>query len=196
VGTNWVKVEASWVSGSAVESDVPIVGEQRHGEQAPNASSAELPEWSDDEREELLGYVRGLERELERYRVHAERTSKLFLSATNYAEWVRESARRDAEVALRKAGARVKELELTASELEQTKNDIVRQKDELARLQALTEATRSRLSAFLTAGLDALDTREDGADPAAGDLEGTLHRQLVSAPASSGPLAEHDTPES
>lgn len=147
-------------------------------------------------REELVEEMRRLETELERYRAHAERTSKLFLSATNYAEWVRESARRDAEVALRKAGARVKELELTASEFEQTKNDIVRQKDELARLQALTEATRSRLSAFLTAGLDALDTHEDGADPAVGDLEGTLRRQLVSAPASSGPLAEDDTQES
>ena len=61
------------------------------------------------EHAKLLAQVRRLEVELARYREHAQRTSKLFLSATKYAEWVRENARRDAELALRKARARVGE---------------------------------------------------------------------------------------
>lgn len=136
-------------------------------------------------RVELLEEVRRLETELERYRAHAERTSKLFLAATDYADWVRERARRDAELALRKARAKVEKLAATASELERTELELVRLQDELARLQTLTDETRARLSAFLTAGLQALDTevapgQRDGTEPERGDLRDTLHRQLAS----------------
>jgi DivIVA protein len=137
-------------------------------------------------REELVEEMRRLETELERYRVHAERTSKLFLSATKYAEWVRENARRDGELALRKARARAEKLTVTASELERTELELVRVQDELARLQDLTEETRERLSAFLAAGLQALDKnmasgQREGSEPARGDLQDTLHRQLTSS---------------
>ena len=91
------------------------------------------------EHDELLAEVRRLEVELERYRTHAERTSKLFLSATKYAEWVRENARSDAELALRKARVKVEQLESTAGELEWTERELVQRQDELASLQALTE---------------------------------------------------------
>ena len=136
-------------------------------------------------REELLVEVRRLEAELERYRAHAERTSKLFLSATNYAEWVRERARHDAELALRKARAKVEKLGSKALELERTERELVRQNDELARLRALTVETRTRLSAFLTAGLEVLNHereagQEEGPTPPLGDLPDTLQRQLTS----------------
>jgi hypothetical protein len=83
-----------------------------------------LPPERGSEREELLAEMQRLELELERYRAHAERTSKLFLSAANYAQWVRESARRDAELALRKARAKVQQLEATADALELTEREL------------------------------------------------------------------------
>ena len=171
--------------------------EPLHGPVEPLQERVELS----SEREALLAEVRRLEVELERYRTHAERTSKLFLSATKYAEWVRENARRDAELALRKARTKVEKLAVTAGELERTERELVRQQDELVRLQALTDKTRTRLSAFLTAGLQALNTQaepgqESGPEPAHGDLQDTLQERLattaVSAPARS---AEAERPE-
>lgn len=127
-----------------------------------------------------------LELELERYRTHAERTSKLFLSAANYAQWVRESARRDAELALRKARAKVQQLEATAAALELTERELARRQEELARLEVLTEETRTQLSAFLAASLEALsiegEPEQAGGMQPAGDLQETLHGRLPSAP--------------
>jgi len=152
--------------------------------------------------EQLADEVRQLEMELERYRAHAERTSKLFLSATKYAEWVRENARRDGELALRKVRARMEKLSATASELERTELELVRVQDELARLQDLTEETRERLSAFLAAGLQALNSdtapaQRDVSEPARGDLQDTLQRQLTSTSVSTWParLADVERPE-
>lgn len=149
--------------------------------------SRELPETVEpsSERETLRAEVQRLEAELERYRSHAERTSKLFLSATNYAEWVRENARRDAELALRKARAKVEKFEATAGALERTERELVRMQGELEGLQALTDETRARLSTFLAAGLQALNTegaagQGDSPNPALGDLHDTLHGQLAS----------------
>jgi hypothetical protein len=134
---------------------------------------------------EALARVRRLEVELQRYREHAERTSRLFTSVTRYAEWVRENARRDSELALRKARKRIDKLNWTTSELERTESELARMQDELARLQALADETRARLSAFLTAGLQALNTEPDvEADemsPAQGDLQDTLQEQVMSA---------------
>jgi cell division septum initiation protein DivIVA len=151
--------------------------------------------------EEPLAEMRRLEVELERYREHAQRTSKLFLSATKYVEWVRENARRDAELALRKARAKVEKLDRTARELERTERELARVQDELARLQALTDETRARLSAFLAAGLQVLNSERaagqgDSPNPALGDLQDALQEQLpstsVPAPAQ---LAEVVGPE-
>ena len=170
---------------------------QRERPTAPDRSVAERAEQS-SERDELLAKVQRLELELERYREHAERTSKLFLAATKYAEWVRENARRDAELALRKASARVEKLELNADRLEWTEAELARRQDELARLNALTEETRARLSAFLTAGLQTLNTTvepgdEDGSTRPVGDLHDTLHSQLASTSAPTpGLVREHE----
>ena len=140
---------------------------------------------SSSARDELLEDVRRLETEVERYRAHAERTSKLFLAATNYAEWVRERARSDAELVLRKARAKAEKLAATASELERAELELARLRDELARLQVLTDETRARLSTFVTTGLQALNTEvasgdRDGSEPARGDLQDTPHRPLAS----------------
>ena len=140
------------------------------------------------EGEALLARVRQLEMQLERHRKHAERTSKLFLSVSNYAEWVRESARRDAELALRKANARVERLNEKAIELERAEDELGRVRDELAHLQALTETTRAQLSAFLTAGLEALEgastvVEDDPPKQAHGDLQHTLRERVTSTSA-------------
>lgn len=139
------------------------------------------------EHAKLLAHVRRLEVELARYREHAQRTSKLFLSATKYADWVRENARRDAELALRKARARAEKLYALEHERERTEHEVARLREELARLQALTDETRARLSAFLTAGLEALSadtevTHGDDPEPEIGDLQETLKEQLTSTP--------------
>jgi chromosome segregation ATPase len=174
-------VERPGVGDLFPETDAAIREDALHTPVEPSQQRAELP----GEREELLAEVRRLEEELERYRAHAQRTSKLFLSATNYAEWVRQSARRDAELALRKARAKVVKLEDKARELERTERELVRVQDELARLQALTDETRTRLSAFLTAGLQVLNNEmdtgnEDSPKLAPGDLQGALQGRLPS----------------
>jgi len=140
------------------------------------------------EHAKLLAHLRRLEVELARYREHAQRTSKLFLSATKYVDWVRENARRDAELALRKAQARAEKLSRTTRDLERTEGELARARDELLRLQALNDETRARLSAFLTAGLQALThdaevEHGDRPEPEVGDLQETLKEQLTPTPA-------------
>jgi chromosome segregation ATPase len=127
-------------------------------------------------REEPLAQLRRLEAELERYREHAQRTSKLFLSVTKYVEWVRESARSEAELALSKARARVEKLDRASRKLEETELKLRQAQDDLAHLQVVTEETRARLSAFLAAGLQALDA---GASAPVG-IEDTLLERLAS----------------
>ncbi|MGH3066719.1 MAG: hypothetical protein ACRDOF_10525 [Gaiellaceae bacterium] len=135
------------------------------------------------EHEEPLTQLRRLEAELERYREHAQRTSKLFLSVTKYVEWVRENARADAELALRKASARVEKLDRATRELEETELELARARDDLARLQAVTEEARARLSAFLAAGLQALDTSagaaRDVGERTSDGIEDRLHAGLA-----------------
>lgn len=153
---------------------------------APASGEGSVPERVDllSEREELLAKVHRLEAELERYRPKAERTNKHLLSATNYADWVRERIRRDADLALRAPTARVEELTVTTREVEQTRQELVRLKNEHVRLQALTDETRARLSAFLTAGLQVLDAaevetgRSTNPEPSPYHLDDTLRRQL------------------
>ncbi len=135
------------------------------------------------EREELLAELQERELELEQYRAHAERTSKLFLSAANYADWVRENARRDAELALRKARAKADKLEATAAALEQSERELAARQHELARLEALTEESRARLSAFLSAGLEVLRLEVEPAQ----DLQETLRERVSSTPTVPGP---------
>ena len=140
-------------------------GDARVAESAPGVSEASRNELVESQRahvesrelEELRAEVGRLERELERYRAHAERTSKLFLSATNHAEQIRASARRDAELVLGKARTGVERLAEMTGELERTGRELIRQQSELARLEALTDTTRTRLRAFFTTVPQTLD---------------------------------------
>lgn len=138
------------------------------------------------ERQALLARVKQLEAQVEQYRIHAERTSKLFQSVTNYAEWVRESARRDAEIALRKASARVAKRDGMVRDLEKTELELVRAQEDLARLQALADETRARLSTFLAAGVEVLNTARapdeaSGPNASPEGLDESLQEQLRSA---------------
>jgi cell division septum initiation protein DivIVA len=132
------------------------------------------------ERAELRARIQQLEHELARYREHAQRTSKLFLFATDYADSIRQSARRDATLALRKARERAARI------LGDLENERKQAEDELRRLQALTDETRTRLTAFTTAALHVLNAQvETGLDNASegalGDLQDVLRTQLTTA---------------
>jgi hypothetical protein len=159
------------------------VPEPRRGDPA----AAEVPRGLETgERQALLARVKQLEAEVERYRIHAERTSKIVQSVTNYAEWVKEGARRDAEIALRKASARVAKLDGMVRDLGKTELELVRAQEELARLQALADETRARLSTFLAAGIEVLNSTQapdDASAPSASleELDDALREQLGSA---------------
>jgi chromosome segregation ATPase len=107
------------------------------------------------ERTRLLETVVGVEGELGRLREQTERMSRMFVHTTRYSESVRESARHDAQLALRKARARV----------ERTLGDLERERklaeSDLHRLQALTTETRKRLVAFTSGALEALEPEAD-----------------------------------
>lgn len=178
------------VGGEVSEVEEPV--EDRLPAAAPASRQEALPERSKQVdsaggREEPLAQLRRLEAELERYREHAQRTSKLFLSVTKYVEWVRESARSEAELALSKARARVERLERASRKLEETELKLRQAQDDLAHLQVVTEETRARLSAFLAAGLQALDA---GASAPVG-IEDTLLERLASGSVSQ---PSHATP--
>jgi hypothetical protein len=136
------------------------------------------------ERAELLATVHRLEAELEHYRAQAERTNKPFLSATNFADWVRERTRGDADLAQREAIARMETLTATTHEVERAQQELLRLNDEHARLQALADQARARLSAFLTTGLQILNAAETETGPSIEPglspyhLDDTLRRQL------------------
>jgi len=108
------------------------------------------------ERDELLRQVRQLEEELDRYRAQARLLGKTLFSAMSYAEWVREGARHDAELALRKARARA---ERTVGDAER---DRARAEREFLHVSRLTDETRARLTALLTTALDQLRIQTDG----------------------------------
>lgn len=173
-------------SSAMTVGDVPGQEDQVAG--AAHLEPPSQERTASDELDQLFAEVTRLTAENERYREHAERTSKLYLAATNYAEWIRESARRDAELALRKARARVEQLEAAARGLEQVQRERAGLQAELARLQAMIDETRARLSAFLAAGLEALTsertTEEVAAQPSFDDLRDALNSQLPPASAS------------
>jgi hypothetical protein len=172
------------------ESSATAQAESGGADEATVAAGRDEPsperEVASEEHDRLLAELQRLTMENARYREHAERTSKLFLAVTDYADWVRERARHDAELALRKARARAERLETTTRELEQSERERARLEEELATLRALVGETRARLSEFLAGGLKALDA-ETGArrlgaeEPAFRDLESALHSQLGSS---------------
>jgi DivIVA protein len=91
-----------------------------------------------------------LETELDSYRQREQLLVDTLLSATRHATAIRESARRDAELALRKARIEAAERRDTA-ELERD-----RAMAELLRLRQITQRMRSGLSTFLAATVEEL----------------------------------------
>jgi hypothetical protein len=94
--------------------------------------------------------IEELETELDSYRQREQLLVDTLLSATRHATAIRESARRDAELALRKARIEAAERRDTA-ELERD-----RAIAELLRLRQITQRMRSGLSTFLAATVEEL----------------------------------------
>ena len=100
--------------------------------------------------EELRGRIDQLDGELERHRSQEQLLVKTLLSATSHATAIRESARKEAELTLRKARVEAEKLKAGA---ERDRDDARR---EMLRLRRITEQMRSGLSAFLTAKVEEL----------------------------------------
>jgi cell division septum initiation protein DivIVA len=95
-----------------------------------------------------------LEGELQRYREQEQLISRTLVSATSHAAAIRESARRDAELTLRKARAEAAKRKTAA---ERERHDATR---ELLRLRRIIEQMRSGLSVFLSAKVEELRLEE------------------------------------
>ena len=174
------------------DGDHPAVAEPAPGRNGPgyvaSARNGEPPlEWNEimSEHDELRTRPTARTHRAARTRTRTppgtcSANEQLFLFATNYADSIRERARRDAEVALRKARERAAKI-LGDSETERRHAE-----NELLRLQALTDETRKRLSAFTTAALQVLNAevetgRDNVSERTLGDLQDALQSQLSPA---------------
>jgi len=106
---------------------------------------------------ELRERIERLEAELERYRSQEQLLTRTVLSATSHAAAIRENARREGELALRKARAEAERVKAAA---ERERDEAQR---EMLRLRRITEEMRSGLSAFLTAKVEELRSETAGA---------------------------------
>jgi hypothetical protein len=105
---------------------------------------------TDSGSEQLHGRISRPEAEPGHPRSQEQLLAKTLMSATNHAIAIRESARREAELTLRKARAEAEKLKAGA---ERERDDARR---ELLRLRRITEQMRSGLSAFLTSKVEEL----------------------------------------
>jgi cell division septum initiation protein DivIVA len=161
-----------------VGSTISFVGEYQQ------LSGRSISDW-----EELGSRVEQLERELERYREDEQLALKTLRSATSHATAIRESARREAELTLRKAQA----------EAEKRKTGVERERDdarnELLRLRRITEQMRRGLSEFLTAKVEELRLESEEDVPVSGQgqqLDAVLGRAAeAQAVPGSGSAPEH-----
>lgn len=113
--------------------------------EAPHAT-----ELSVGEREGLRRQIEKLEADLSGFREKEQLLISTLVSATSHATAMRESARRDAELILRKARA---EAQKRKAAVERARGEAER---ELLRLRRITEQMRRGLSGFLTAMLEEL----------------------------------------
>jgi cell division initiation protein len=134
--------------------------------EAPQATGPSVGE----REEELYRQIEKLEADLSRFREKEQLLVSTLLSASSHATAMRESARRDAELLLRKARA---EAHKRNAAVERARDDAER---ELLRLRRITEQMRKGLSGFLTMKLEELQLEaeeEPTAQPNA-DLETAL----------------------
>jgi cell division septum initiation protein DivIVA len=111
------------------------------------------------EREELYRRIEKLEADLSRFREKEQLLVSTLVLATSHATAIRENARRDAELILRKARA---EAEKRKAAVERARSDAER---ELLRLRRITEQTRRGLSGFLTEKLEELHLEAEQEKP-------------------------------
>jgi cell division septum initiation protein DivIVA len=137
--------------------------------EAPQATGAFV-----GEREELGRRVEELEAEVSRYREKEQLLVNTLVSATSHATAMRESARREAELILRKARAEARKRKAA---VERTRGDAER---ELLRLRQITEQMRRGLSVFLTEKLEELQL-EVGANAPTPEPKAELETALESA---------------
>jgi hypothetical protein len=119
-----------------------------------------------------------LEADLTRHRRQAQLMRKTLSEATSHATSIREKAREDAELILRKARA---EQEKRAALAERERADSER---EVVRLRKFAQELQHRLASFLTQTLEQLHPESPtpvGEAPPAGDVQGALVTALEAA---------------
>lgn len=175
------------------------IAEPGHGLYDLGVSGDWAPSQRSSESNGLRDRIYDLEDELERYRSQEQLLVKTLLSATNHAAAIRESARREAELTLRKARIEAERLKAGA---ERERDDA---SHELMRLRRITEQMRNGLSAFLTAkveelqletGEEAMPARQESEFEAAlgSGLEGRTATELRSGAESASPTAGGSEP--
>lgn len=142
----------------------------------------------------------GLDADLARHREHEQLVSKTLLEATSHATTIREKAREEAELFLRKAREQAAE---RAAETERAERDRADAEHELARMRQLAHEMQQRLADFLTQTLQQLRPEPGTGEhrPAADSeeglvraLEGALKQEGSDEPRSEGD-ALHPTGE-
>ena len=133
--------------------------------------------------EELERRLDQLEREQARHDEHEQLAVQTLRAATSHAIAIRESARREAELTLRKARA---EAEKQKAAVERERNDA---RDELLRLRQVTEEMRRGLTAFLTERVEELrlESEEDVPAPEEQELDQVLGSLVEAGGTSPGP---------
>jgi cell division septum initiation protein DivIVA len=137
-----------------MSSTISVVGEY----QQPTGRSTS--DW-----EELGRRIDQLERELERHREHEQLAVQTLRSATSHAAAIRESARRDAELTLRKSRAQAEKQKIL---IERDRDDA---RNELLRLRRVTEQMRMGLTALLTTKIEELRLESEEDTPASGQTQ-------------------------
>jgi cell division initiation protein len=122
-----------------------------------------------------------LEAELARHREQEHLVGKTMLAATSHAMTVREEARKEAELTLRKAQAERERRTALAGQIERDRADAER---ELLRLRRLANEMQSGLASFLTQTLEQLQPEAEARSaesPPAGGVQEVLAGALEAA---------------
>jgi cell division initiation protein len=129
----------------------------------------------------LRAHVAQLEADLATHREQEQLVSKALVEASSHATKIREKAREEAELILRKANARLGERAALTERAERERAEV---EQELARLRQLAQDTQHGLASFLSQTLAQLRPEAEPATAeshTAGEAEGTLVSALEDA---------------
>jgi DivIVA protein len=135
---------------------------------------------------QLHGRIGRHDGHLEQRRSQEQLLAKTLIAATNHAIAIRESARREAELTLRKARAEAEKLKAGA----ERERDAAQR--ELLRLRTITEQMKSGLSAFLTSKVEELRLETEAPTDLGQDDE--LEAALGIAPEARSTTGLHGSP--